>query len=497
MTREDLVEQLLAVVARLLPQALGQLAMEDRLRIAGLERFVGAVVVGLREGLWARVAAHLGAEAERQARKCPCGQRRVAQSRPVEVKVLGTTTTFPCTYFYCRACHVGESPVRRWLGIEDKGTSLELERALTDLTERMTFGDAVESLAEQQRQELDRTQAERITYRVCDEAETYLAEVRQDALAGLGEEGPRPGVTQLQLTADGGAIPVGQLERPPEASCTATTPRTPVRKLPKGTRSIQGREARLVVVREPEKVTERVVDAHIAPYNHTEFSGERMLAAAARAGLGDQTRIHGVFDMGRWIHSQFEEQFEPYPRTACADISHVTAYLTDAGRELVPAHPVVFGMEHKRRLLDGELEPVLRRLRGHRCDGDCVRTDEGECVVRVALRYLENNRKYVDNYPAILAQELPVGSGEAESGIRHIIKKRLDVAGAWTEANGKRMLALISVRASGLWQDFWRWRDLRDVEAWHRRQRGETRSRFRGRPCACPKEVKPATRLAS
>ena len=85
----------------------------------------------------------------------------------------------------------------------------------------------------------------------------------------------------------------------------------------------------------------------------------------------------------------------------------------------------------------------------------------------------------------------------AESGIRHIIKKRLDVAGAWTEANGKRMLALISVRASGLWQDFWRWRDLGDVEAWHGRQRGETRSRFRGRPCACPKEVKPATRLAS
>ena len=82
-------------------------------------------------------------------------------------------------------------------------------------------------------------------------------------------------------------------------------------------------------------------------------------------------------------------------------------------------------------------------------------------------------------------------------GIRHIIKKRLDVAGAWTEDNGKRMLALISVRASGLWEDFWRWRDRRDVAAWHRRQRGEARSRFRGRPRAWPREVTTATQLAS
>jgi hypothetical protein len=496
-TDTDLVEELLTVVTRLLPQTLGELAVEDRLRLAGLERFIGQVLVGLREGLWARVAAHLGAEAEEQARACPCGRRREAQSRPVEVRVLGATTTFPCTYFYCRSCHLGDSPVRRWLGVEHGDTSPQLERSLTDLSARMTFGDAVASLEEQQRQVLDRTQAERITYRVCDEAEAYLAEVRLAALTGLAEEGARPGVPQLQLTADGGAIPVGHLDRPPDAACTDATPRTPVRKLPKGTRSIQGREARLVIVREPEKVTERVVDAHIAPYDHTEFTGERMLAAAARAGLGDQTRIHGVFDMGRWIHSQFEEQFAPFPRTACADISHVAAYLIDAGRQLAPARPVAFGMEHKRRLLDGEVEPVLRRLRRHRCDrGTCVLTDDGECVARVASRYLENSRSYLD-YPPILAQELPVGSGEAESGIRHIIKKRLDVAGAWTEDNGKRMLALIALRASGLWDDFWRWRDRRDVDAWHRRQRGQGRSRFRGRPRAWPREVQPATRPPS
>src|SRR5487761_2787750 len=369
-----------------------------------------------------------------------------------------------------------------WLGVEDGGVSLRLERALTDLAERMTFGDAVDSLREQQGQEIDRTQAERITYRVCDQAAAYLAERRESALNTLGQEMRAVGVEQLQLTADGGAVPVGELKRPAESECTEETPRTPIRNLPKGTRSIQGREARLVVVREPEKVTERVVDCHIAPYGHTEFSGERMLAAAAQAGLGDGTKIHGVFDMGSWIHPQFEEQFEPYDRTACADICHVTKYLTDAGRELVgEERAAAFGMENKRNLLDGKLDPVAQKLKRHRCDDDCLKDEHDDCLVHVADRYIENHRAYLD-HPPILAAKLPVGSGEAESGIRHIIKKRLDVAGAWTEENAKRMLALISVRASGWWEDFWAWRDRRDRELWNQRQRGELRPSFRGRP---------------
>lgn len=68
--------------------------------------------------------------------------------------------------------------------MEHGTVSLLLERALTDLTERVTFGDAVESLREQHGQDVDRTQAERITYRVGDEAEAYLMERREKAPGG-------------------------------------------------------------------------------------------------------------------------------------------------------------------------------------------------------------------------------------------------------------------------------------------------------------------------
>jgi hypothetical protein len=481
-SREALVERLQGVVQQELPRALASLPDHDRLRLAGLESFVRGVMTAVLQAMWLCIVQSLQAEAERAAQPCGCGRRREARVKRVGVHVLGTVVPFLCTYFYCRVCRLGESPVRRWLGIEEGATSMVLERKLTDLTERMTFGDAVRSLEEQQGQCMDRTQAERITYGVCDEVEIYLAERRQQALDGLGTEQRTAGVEQLLLTADGGAVPLGELRRPDESECTEHTERTPVRKLPKGTRTIQGREARLIVVREADKVTERTVDCHIAPYGKTEFSGERMLAAAAQTGLGDQTKVHGVFDMGSWIHTQFEEQFHAYSTSACADICHVTEYLADAARELHGSEQAKsFAMQNKDHLLDGELSKVQDELHAHECDDDCLTDERDDCLVRVAERYLRNHARYLD-YPPILEQNLPVGSGEAESGIRHLIKKRLDVAGAWTEANAKRMLALIAMRASGLWEDFWCWRDQRDIEAWHQRQRGQGLPRFRGRP---------------
>lgn len=59
---------------------------------------------------------------------------------------------------------------------------------------------------------------------------------------------------------------------------------------------------------------------------------------------------------------------------------------------------------------------------------------------------------------------------EAESGIRHLVRTRMDVAGAWDQDNAILLLALISIRASGWWNDFWRWRNQRDIQRWHQRQ---------------------------
>jgi hypothetical protein len=481
MTRNDFVEQIIDSAKKFWKPYFGQLADENRLRLAGIEAEVRSVTQLFVQELWQLVTTHLDEVGEKTCRDCGCGKRRERRTSQVEIEVLGLKVRFDCPYYYCRHCKQGDSPVRRWLGKEAGGVSLQLERALTDLTSRLTFGDAVDTLMEQHGQEMDRTKAERVTYRVGDEALRYLDERRGKALETLGQEHHITGVKQITTTADGGGIPVGELQRPRPEEVTADTELTPVRKVPKGQRPIQAREARIVIAHEAHTVTERVVDCHIAPYKHTEFTGERMLATAIEAGLGDNTHVHGVFDMAKWIKGQFEEQFALHERTAIADIMHVTEYLTDAGRVMVGTENAKnWAMERKHKMLAGEADSVIKELKEHACDGSCLKDEDGVCLVHVAHRYLHNNRAYL-NYPEILALELPVGSGEAESGIRHIIKKRMDVAGAWKEGNAIRVLALITIRASGWWEDFWQWREKRDVDSWWKRQRGELRPLFRGK----------------
>ena len=453
---------------------------EQRLRLAGIEREIRTMATALLEGLWALMSEYLDNLAEGQCRDCSCGNRCERQNHTVRQKVLGVEVNVSVPYFFCRTCKKGQSPVRRWLGVHQGGISMELERKTTDLTTRMTFGDAVDSLAEQHGQEMDRTQAERITYAVGHEAKKYLQERRSAALAKLATERTTRGPEDLQFTADGGFILARELNRPSKEEASSLTP---ARKLAKGSWETSGREVRFISVHEPDDSLNRKVDLHIAPHKQTEYTGERMLCTAAEAGLADNTAIHGVFDMGKWIHTQFNEQFHAHKRTLTADISHVTEYLTDAARVIVGSDGAAsWGKARKHLLLDGDSDTVLADLNAHGCGkkgaAPCIKNDDGKCLVRVAEQYIRNHRDYM-NYPEIKRRGLSIGSGEAECGVKQM-KKRLDVPGGWKENNAQLMLAQITIRRSGWWDDFWAWRDRRDIQQWRKRQRGAIKSRFRG-----------------
>ena len=479
MTRDELIGELLDQASQVWERYWRCLADNQRLRLAGMEEELRAITRGVEEGLWALLAERLDELAVALEKQCSCGRQRERRNDTVAIDVLGHRCEFPCSYLYCRRCHKGVSPVRRWLGVEHGGVSLAFERALTDLTTRMTFGDAVDSMREHHNQDVDRTKAERVTYEVGREAQEYLQKRRHQAREKI-RSGEHQSAEQLELTADGGAVPIGRLNRPPKSKVRANTPKTEVRKLPKGTRVITGREARLISAHEAQNNADRVVDCHIAPYDNTRYTGERMFAAAIEAGFGDKSKIHGVFDMGKWIHTQFEEQFCAYERSACADIMHVAEYLTDAGRAIVGQENAKgWGMQRKRRMLAGEYESILAELRQHECTSSCEKNESGKCLVRVAQTYLENNGAYMKDYEDFMVRGLSVGSGEAESGIRHIIKRRMSVAGAWEENNASLMLALLAIRASGWWDDFWQWRAERDRQVWRDRQEGKVKALFR------------------
>jgi hypothetical protein len=224
------------------------------------------------------------------------------------------------------------------------------------------------------------------------------------------------------------------------------------------------------VAKRPNRETERKVDLNIAPLGHPEFTGERMLLTAMEAGVRDNTFVHGIFDMGSWPCSQFEDQFSGHKHLATADIVHVTEYLCQAGKNIVgPDKSKAWGMAKKELLLQGRADSVIRSLRTHKCTPKCLLDEHQTCLAKVALRYLGNHRENL-NYPEVQDMDLSVGSGEAESGIRHLVRRRMDVAGAWKEDNANRVFAIITIRASGWWEDFWAWRDRKDIDRWKKRQ---------------------------
>jgi len=457
---------------------------EMRLRLDGLEGLLRPLFYALEGAFWKLTFDWLGEQAERVAGTCTVCRRRCTRHHgAVPVVVLGRSVEVDAVRFYCRPCKRSRSPIRDWLGIESGMASAEFERAVTSFSSEMSFGKSAQQMKEHHHQDVDRTRIERTTYSVGRDAVEYLGERRKRAHDAVAEyEGVRPGVERIILTADGGGVPVGELRRPDPEEAESFTP---VRGLPVGKKVKTTREVRLVRAWKDGVATGQIVDLHIAPHNQTEVSGERMFAAAVETGLGDNTLVHGVFDMGTWIRTQFLEQFSAYPHSMCADFFHTTEYVSDAGRAFHPQ-----GDERKawlgvqaHSLKAGDRQAILDALRKHTCADDgvgCPKTDRGECAVVVGRRYLTRFGEFM-TYPEFLADGLPIGSGAAEGGIRHLVRRRLDVPGDWREENVALVAALVSVRESGWWDDFWRWRDTKDRARFRNRMLGIGRNRFRGR----------------
>jgi hypothetical protein len=173
-------------------------------------------------------------------------------------------------------------------------------------------------------------------------------------------------------------------------------------------------------------------------------AGELWREVALSASLGEQT---GVGDGAPWIVEQFDGQFGPLGAYVL-DFYHVSEYLAAA------APPRGSGRHWLKRQQDclrkNRLAPTLQSL-SRRLENEGAK----EQPAPAAHRYLTPRRERLD-YAGALSKGLPIGSGEVESGHRHVIQKRLKLAGAWwKESNAEAMLSLRASRATGLWESYW------------------------------------------
>ena len=212
----------------------------------------------------------------------------------------------------------------------------------------------------------------------------------------------------------------------------------------RATRKVYWREARLCLARA--QGNSRTV--YGVTLGGPRVAGELWRQVALSAGLGEATRVHGVGDGARWIVDQFNGHFGAQG-AYLLDFYHVSEYLAKAAPARQGAHGWL--KRQQAHLLNNRLGPTLQSL-SRRLESP----EAEEQPVRTAHRYLTERRDQL-NYAPARARGLPIGSGEIESGHRHVIQRRLKLAGAWwQERNAEAMLGLRAQRATGLWDSYWR-----------------------------------------
>jgi hypothetical protein len=226
---------------------------------------------------------------------------------------------------------------------------------------------------------------------------------------------------------------------------TASDPEADRRKA----KQLSWQETRLCCARDKDKV-DAVYGASFVTAN---LAGLLWYEVASAAGLGPDTRVHGLGDGAPWIVKTFAEQFGAGPNSSATytvDFHHVSDYLAAAAQVIAPEANKDWLHQQQEHLLDNGVSKVLSTLAK-----SLEPPEQKEAPVRSAHGYIQERQDHMD-YASARAADLPIGSGEVESGHRHVLQKRLKIAGAWwLKGNAEVMLQLRTVRANRDWDQYW------------------------------------------
>lgn len=243
------------------------------------------------------------------------------------------------------------------------------------------------------------------------------------------------GAKRIIVEIDGGMVPILEIgEKAEEAD---------LRKI----RKVCWKEAKLCFARADNKIN-REYDAVIGT---AEEAGKKLYNCAIRAGLVETTYVHALGDGAQWIADQIETQFGTQAHFL-VDFFHMSEYLAEASIWCNILDKKAWLEEKKKQMKSGEQEKVFCELKTRLETLEKVPEESG--LVK-CIRYMEKRIKYM-NYEEVSKKGLPIGSGEIESSHRHIVQKRLKIAGAWWKTeNANKMLQLRVGRASGYWKAYW------------------------------------------
>ena len=327
-------------------------------------------------------------------------------------------------------------PFRDRIEITSHGCSLPLQRRIADFGAERSGRSAVDALKEHYGIELPLYTVDTITQRIAGEANTFNME-RPD--------GEKPAATQVS-GVDGSMIPIVEFKEVGEVSSAAE-------KADKRKRRVcQWNEIRVCTVHDIDRADSR----YGVSFGSVLEAGLMMRMTSEQCGMDENTHIHGVGDGATWIAEAYHKQFGIQGRFLI-DLYHVCEYLAAAAEGCVKDSTNAAARKkwvdrQKHWLKQSKHTQVLRNLERHL---ESPGVGEEKAPVRRCWRYLNNRQQQLD-YRAAIEAGLPIGSGETESAHRHLIQRRLKMAGAWwrprTAAN---MAQLRTTRANLEWNQFW------------------------------------------
>lgn len=328
-----------------------------------------------------------------------------------------------------KATQVRVHPFKDWAKISHHSCSRVLKRRIVDFSAERSFAQSANALKEHYQIEVPKYQIDKVTAEICQEAK------KQNAT--------KPGkVSEAEVLiseTDGSMLPIISTEVPEGAQETDRRKH----------RKCHWKEIRVSVASNPTLSESYYGVALGEPY----MVGLMMHECCQFKGMTPQTQVHAVSDGAPWICEQYEKQFG----TQCKfllDFFHACDYLVQA------AASTAMTLEERNKWLES-CKDDLRKSRSNEVltalkdlTPKNIEAAEG---VENAIRYLSKRAEAGQlDYREALERDLPIGSGEVESAHRHLLQKRLKIAGAWWRLERAEEMAQLRVmRANGRWNEFW------------------------------------------
>lgn len=311
-----------------------------------------------------------------------------------------------------------------------------MQKAIVDFGADVSFQEAQKKLQEHYRIEVNVSAIQTIVENHAKQALEYIEK----------DQVPDGSAKLIIGEMDGSMVPVVDTERPNDGNSSDN----------RRCKTVRWQEARLCFARQPMQLK----PIFYATMESVDRAGDLLYRAAKRAGFGPKTYVHGLGDGAKWIEIQMRLKFQDQVNYLI-DFYHISQYLAEAANHSWTSEKERWLKDKQVLLKENKHEEVLKSIQLRLpIDWDYKKKEEEGTPLEKCYKYILNRQNCLD-YKGALEKDLPIGSGEVESGHRHIIQKRLKIAGAWWRpSTANHMLALRTLRANEDWDLYWQWQQL-------------------------------------